>query len=85
MKTPRGEVTEKIFGLNLRTLPADRKLAYADTMNLVTSLFLLYRTDRNSNAFNESFERLKKISDGHEQFTMAQKKALADMGAIINL
>lgn len=84
-KTPRGEVTEKILGLNLRTLPADRKQTYDDTRNLVISLVLLLGTDRNSNASTDSLNRLKKIDAGHEQFTMASKKALADIGALINL
>jgi len=77
-KTACGEMCIKIFGLNLRGLPSDRKKEYEDVKNKLGLLALSLLTDPKGLKTKELFDKILKIKDGHGEFTSVALKAIAD-------
>lgn len=72
----KGQVTESLFGLNTReALIHGRKKEYEDIRRKVKALFA---ADNNETKSTE-LEHLKLIAKGKDQFTLAARKAIADV------
>lgn len=77
-KTERGEVTERVLGLNLRGLPGARKETYEKTKMRCAKLLLL---DRNGEGAKTTREKLRDGANGVGEHTIAVRKAIADAAA----
>ena len=77
-RTKRGEMCIKIFGLNLRGLPVGRKKVYDDVRNTMSILALELIDDPNGPKTKERLEKIRKLKNGHGEYTIVALKAIAD-------
>jgi hypothetical protein len=74
----RGDACIRIFGLNLRDLPDERKRVYDDTKKLFKVYFYNKLNAPGTQQTIQEEERLRQIEAGHEPFTIAARLAIAD-------
>jgi 5-methylcytosine-specific restriction endonuclease McrA len=89
-KTDEGEMTIRVFGLNLRGLPEERQRAYLEVMACYTTLTQLGRHYRKGfpqidNDIDQALERLGKYARGEAAYAWAGRLGIEQMEAVLNL
>lgn len=77
-KSDRGETCIRIFGLNDRGLPDERRKIYNTVRQKMGLLYLHVVQGANNDMISNSLSEIERIKNGFEAFTAAARKAIKD-------
>lgn len=75
----RGQTCIETFGLNYKGLREERERTYKDTLNLMALLLNFMIIDPNAASTKDMADRLERIKEGCEEFTVAARLAVKDV------
>jgi 5-methylcytosine-specific restriction endonuclease McrA len=87
-KTPEGEMAIRVFGLNLRGLPDERRRAYDEVVACYTTLAVYGRRYRKGyplidQDIDRALERLGSYARGEAAYSWAGRLAIEEMNAVL--